>query len=72
MSKAAHNTADAGRVRTVERDPGGGWIARSPFDGRELGGDGFRWNSRSVARTVVDEDRVLPSAALAAAKTEAA
>lgn len=48
------------RIKTVEYVPGEGWIARSPFDGRELGGTGFRWNSRSSARCVVDEERVLP------------
>ena len=37
------------RIRTVEYEPCEGWIARSPFDGRELGGKGFRWNSRDAA-----------------------
>lgn len=47
------------RIRTVEYDPGEGWIARSPYDGRQLGGDGFVWRTRDVARTVVDEERLL-------------
>lgn len=54
-----------GRIRTVEYDPDWGWIARSPFDGRELGGDGFRWRTRDVARTVVEEERLLSSGRLA-------
>lgn len=48
------------RPRTVEHEPGCGWIARCPATGRELGGVGFRWRTRSVARTVVDEERLLP------------
>jgi len=47
------------RIRTVEKDPRGGWIARSPFDGRELIEDGFRWNTRSSAWHVVWEERHL-------------
>jgi hypothetical protein len=38
----------------VEKDPDGGWIARKK-DGSIIGGEGWRWNSRSVARTVVIE-----------------
>lgn len=49
----------AERIRTVEYDPGWGWIARSPYDGHEIGGDGFRWRTRDVARTVVWETRLL-------------
>lgn len=49
-----------GRVRTVEKDPRGhGWIARSPFDGRELCEPGYRWNSRSSAWHAVWEERQL-------------
>lgn len=46
------------RVRTVEFDHGWGWIARNPFTGEEIW-PGFRWASRSVARTVVAECRLL-------------
>ena len=57
------------RTRTIEYDPGEGWVARSPYDGRQLGGEGFVWRTRDVARTVVDEcrmcDRPSPSAAKA-------
>lgn len=45
------------RIRTVERVPGWGWIARCPFSGLELFEPGFVWNSRSVARDVVEERR---------------
>lgn len=47
------------RIRTVEYDPGWGWIARCPWSGFEIMCPGFRWNSRSVARAVVYESRVL-------------
>lgn len=53
------------RVRTVEHDPGHGWIARDPATGLEIWPN-FRWASRSVARAVVAEARAL--AAQAAAK----
>lgn len=46
------------RIRTVEYDDRWGWIARSPFDGHQLGGDGFYWRTRDVARTVVGEERM--------------
>lgn len=55
------------RVRTVERDKQGGWIARDPATGLEIWHN-FRWASRSVARAVVAEARAL--AAQAAAKGE--
>lgn len=55
------------RVRTVEHDPGHGWIARDPATGLEVL-PGFRWASRSVARAVVTEARA--PAAQAAAKGE--
>lgn len=48
------------KYRTVEYESGCGWIARCPATGRELGGQGFRWRTRYVARTVVDEERLLP------------
>lgn len=48
----------ARRVRTVEYDPGFGWIARNPATGQEIQKD-FRWTSRSVARDVVDQARRL-------------
>jgi hypothetical protein len=48
-----------GRVRTVEYDPGWGWIARNPYTGRAIPDEDFRWRSRSVARSVVLECRLL-------------
>jgi hypothetical protein len=50
----------AKRVRTVEYEPGYGWIARNPETGQEVI-ENFRWASRSVARTVVAETRLLSS-----------
>jgi hypothetical protein len=47
------------RIRTVEKDSCGGWIARSPFDGRELCVAGDRWNTRSSAWHVVWDERHL-------------
>jgi hypothetical protein len=44
------------RVRTVEYEPGWGWIARNPWTGEECWPD-FVWASRSVARAVVDDYR---------------
>lgn len=44
------------RVRRVEKDERGGWIARDKF-GVEYFDRGFRWNSRAVAWSVVNEDR---------------
>lgn len=55
-------------IRTVEYIPGEGWIARSPYDGRQLGGEGFVWRTRYVARTVVDESRIFDRPDRAAAK----
>jgi hypothetical protein len=46
------------RIRTVEYDPGWGWIARSPFTGEEIPEPDFRWRTREVARTVVQEQRI--------------
>lgn len=47
------------RVCTVEHEPGWGWIARCPWSGFEIPEPGFRWNSRSAARSVVDERRAM-------------
>jgi hypothetical protein len=44
--------------RTVEYEPGWGWIARNPWTGKEVI-ENFRWSSRSVARAVADEARLL-------------
>jgi hypothetical protein len=44
----------AKRIRTVEYEPGWGWIARHPKSGEEVWPD-FRWASRSVARAVVNQ-----------------
>ena len=40
------------RIRTVEYEPGWGWIARDPMTGKEVIDD-FRWRSRAIARQVV-------------------
>lgn len=45
------------RIRTVEYEPGWGWIARDPWTGKEVIED-FVWRTRSVARAVVDEARL--------------
>jgi hypothetical protein len=50
------------RIRTVEKDPEGGWIARDPFDGHIIPDDSFRWNSRDSARGAVTEARMLRGA----------
>lgn len=44
------------RVKTVEYDPGWGWIARDPATGKDVLED-FVWRTRSVARSVVDQAR---------------
>jgi hypothetical protein len=46
------------RIRTVEYDPGWGWIARNPYTGEEVIKD-FVWRSRSVARAVVAEAKLI-------------
>lgn len=46
-------------MKTVERDPDGGWIARNPWTREEILPD-FRWASREAARGAVEEARVLP------------
>jgi hypothetical protein len=45
------------RVRSVEYEPGWGWIARGP-DGREVQPE-FRWRTRSAARDVAACARAL-------------
>ena len=37
------------RIRTVEYEPGWGWIARDPRTGKEVIHD-FRWSSRAIAQ----------------------
>lgn len=53
------------RIKTVEYERGYGWIARNPWTGEEVIED-FVWSTRSVARAVVQEARLLgkPSSAL--------
>jgi hypothetical protein len=48
------------RVRTVEYEPGWGWIARNPYTGKDVIPD-FVWRTRAVARTVVAECRMTTS-----------
>lgn len=55
------------RVRRVEHDPCGGWIARDKF-GVEYMEPGWRWNSRSVAQTVVLEDKAYGDIGVAASR----
>ena len=45
------------RIRRVEKDPEGGWIARNR-NGSEILKD-FRWNSRSAAQGAVTETDLL-------------
>ena len=48
------------RALTVEKVCHGGWIARSPYDGRGLPMEGFIWSSRDAARAaVLDEVRAI-------------
>ena len=49
------------RIRTVEYEPGWGWIARDPRTGKEVIHD-FRWSSRAIARQVVSGVRPLCAA----------
>lgn len=44
------------RIRTVEYEPGWGWIARDPRTGKEVI-HAFRWSSRAIARQVVSDCR---------------
>ena len=46
------------RVRTVEKDPRGGWIARNRFTGEVYPAKDFRWNTRSGAWHAAWEARV--------------
>ena len=46
------------RIRTVEYEPGWGWIARDPRTGKEVIHD-FRWSSRAIARQVVSGVRYM-------------
>ena len=46
------------RIRRVEKDPRGGWIARRR-DGSDIMEPGFRWNSRAAARGVVQADDMM-------------
>ena len=57
------------RVRSVEYDPGFGWIARSPLTGEEVLPN-FRWSSRAIARTVAAETRLLSSLAALREETQ--
>lgn len=57
------------RVRRVEKDPRCGWIARDK-NGVEYFEEGWRWNSRSVARAVVEEDRALGNRGALRARAE--
>lgn len=57
-------------IRRVEQDRAGGWIARDQTGG-EIGGKGWRWNSRSVARTAALESDIFgPFATLAQKDTQ--
>lgn len=47
-------------MKTVEKDPEGGWIARDPNTGETIGGDDWRWNCRESARDVVWQAKHLP------------
>jgi hypothetical protein len=44
------------RIKTVEHDPGWGWIARDPWTGEEVWPN-FVWRTRDVARCVVEQAR---------------
>lgn len=61
QEQQAEHTPERIRVRTIEREPGWGWIARDPRTGVEVLPD-FRWASRSAARDVVDTVRALNAA----------
>ena len=69
QAKTAKHTP---RIRTVEYEPGWGWIARCPKTGIEIMEEGFRWNSRSVARSVVYEHKILGCGARCAARSKGA
>lgn len=46
------------RIKRVEKDPTGAWIARRR-DGSTIPEADFRWNNRSAARGAVIEDDIL-------------
>ena len=48
----------AKRIKTVEYDPGWGYIARNPRTGKEVIEE-FRWRTRDVARAVVAAARLV-------------
>jgi hypothetical protein len=48
----------AKRIKTVEYDPGWGYIARNPRTGKEVIEE-FRWRTRDMARAVVAEARLV-------------
>lgn len=49
------------RLRRVEKDPAGGWIARRR-DGSVIPDADFRWNSRSAAKgAVLETDLLCPA-----------
>ncbi len=58
------------RIRTVEYDPGWGWIARDPSTGKEILHD-HRWPSRAMARSVVQQQRTLAAQRAQAQKGQA-
>ncbi len=65
-AKQSDSTAELGggpkarkRVRVVERDPRGGWIARSVHTGAIYPSDDFRWNTRDGAWHAAWEARTL-------------
>ena len=55
-ASAVERRVGRNRVRTVEYEPGFGWIARDP-NGHEVWPD-FRWASRSVARDVARQAKM--------------
>jgi hypothetical protein len=61
MTTSATGPRTVSRIRTIEKDPRGGWIARDPSNGQIILGDDFRWNSRESARCAVWEARNLPA-----------
>lgn len=55
--QGAERKPRSARPRTVEYDPGWGWIARDPATGNEILPD-HRWPSRKVAHDVVAATRM--------------
>ena len=64
-ASAVERRVGRNRVRTVEYEPGFGWIARDP-NGHEVWPD-FRWASRSVARDVARQAKMAHNDALSRA-----